>query len=159
MKPTGYKRVRGTRAANRMGGISARPAAQNAPEARFACPPDLSAFMASSSVSQIVQALGVGRGTANHLQHGRWPRDTRRILSAWQTYKGQAECQSGWFLRRVHELGVIRHASREWTSHDLDTHVGQTVAVARTADGLLAQTLEMPPKRLALALVPTGEAT
>ena len=150
MKPAGNDLHRGTRGGGGDAGISAPARLANAPAALHAMPADLQAFMRKKTVSEVASALKTSRKTAHRLRHGYWPADARRILSAWQAYKGRIDGQSGWFLRRVHELGVIRHAGREWVCDGLTPYVGQTVAAAKTPSGLLAQTLEMPPKRLAL---------
>ena len=144
---------RGTRAAKGLGGTSARVGSVNAPVARKGAPADLVAFLHAKTVTEVAAALETSRKTAYRLRHGYWPDDARRILSAWQAYKGRADAQGGWFLRRVHAGGVVRHAGREWAAHGLSACAGRTVAVARTADGLLAQTLDMPPERMALAPV------
>ena len=144
----------GTSRANVVGGTCTHPDPQNDADGRFCAPADLVAFVAERPVSKIMAALGIGRGTAHRLRHGYWPADARRILDAWEAYKGRdAAQQSGWFLRRVHAMGVIRHAGREWTARGLELRSGQTLAVARHAGGLLAQTLELPSQRLALTLV------
>lgn len=144
----------GTSVANDGGGTSARVEPLNAPQALFSQTADLAAFVAAKSVREVAEALKVSRATAHRLRHGYWPADARRLLDAWETYKGRSAAQqSGWFLRRVYKLGVIRHAGREWTAHGLELRCGQTLAVARHAGGLLAQTLELPPRRLVLAPV------
>lgn len=144
----------GTRGANDEGSTCARVEPSNAPQALFSQPADFAAFVAAKSVREVAAALNVSRATAWRLAKGYWPGDVRALLDAWEAYKGRSAAQqSGWFLRRVHELGVIRHAGREWTAHGLELRCGQTLAVARRADGLLAQTLELPPLRLALAPV------
>lgn len=147
---------RGTGAAVAAGDTSACLQAQNAPEAPFSAPPDLQAFVQSKTVTEVARALGMSRRTAHRLREGYWPRDTRGILAYWEAFKGRsAQQQSGWFLRRVHAGGLVRHAGIEWTATGLATRTGQTLAVARAVgDALLAQTLELPSQRLALAPVP-----
>lgn len=150
-----YDLDRGTRSANGMVGTSAHPGTQNVAKAPFSGPADLTAFMASRSVTQIMLALNVSRGTAHRLRDGYWPQDARKLQAAWEHYKGRStQQQSGWFLRRVHAGGTVRHAGRDWTAHGLAARIGQTMAVARAeGDVLLAQTLDMPSERLPLAPV------
>lgn len=147
---------RGTRAAVTPGNTSACLRPKNAPEAVFSAPPDLQAFVQSKTVTEVARALGMSRRTAHRLREGYWPRDTRGILAYWEAFKGRsAQQQSGWFLRRVHAGGTVRHAGLEWTAPDLEIRTGQTLAVARAVgNALLAQTLDLPPQRLELVPVP-----
>ncbi len=147
---------RGTRAAVTPGNTSACLRPKNAPEALFSAPPDLLAFVQSKTVTEVARALGMSRRTAHRLREGYWPRDTRGILACWEEYKGRsAQQQSGWFLRRVHAGGLVRHAGLEWTAAGLAMRTGQTLAVARAVgDALLAQTLDLPSQRLELVPVP-----
>lgn len=144
-------------AASGPGGTCATPASSNAPEGPIFQPADLAGFLSEVSLREVALALKVSRTTAHRLKHGYWPSDNRAILHAWGVYKGRSAQQvSGWFLRRVHVGGLVRHAGREWTAPRLSAHTGQTLAVARTVDGgLLAQTLELPSKRM--QLVPMAE--
>jgi len=134
--------------------------AANAPEGAVEVPPDLHAFVQSKTVTEVARALGMSRRTAHRIRLGYWPGDDRALLAAWATYCGRsAQQQSGWFLRRVHAGGLVRHAGIEWTATGLAARTGQTLAVARAVgDALLAQTLELPSQRLALAPVPDGGA-
>ena len=115
-------------------------------------PPDLLEFVRVRAVREVAGALGISRRTAHRLQGGYWPRDARQLLRTWNAYMGRStEQSSGWFLRRVHLGGLVRHAGSEWSAYGLAERTGQTLAVARVrADALLAQTLDMPPHRLQL---------
>ena len=146
-------------AASGPGGTCATPAPSNAPEGPIFQPADLAGFLSEVSLREVALALKVSRTTAHRLKHGYWPSDARAILCAWDNYKGRnAQQVSGWFLRRVHPGGLVLHAGREWNAHRLAAHTGQTLAVARAADGgLLAQTLEMPTERL--HLLPVAQMT
>ena len=131
----------------------------NAPQAVLsACAPpqDLAAWLGGQPVTQVARSLGVSRGQAHRLKTGYWPADHRALLGAWDAYKGRITAQqSGWFLRRVHEGGRVYHAGRMWSAPAMAQRAGQTLAVARSAsDGLLAQTLELPSERFALAALP-----
>lgn len=114
--------------------------------------PGLLAFVSALSVRDAAQALGLSRGTVHELRKGYWPTDARKIVRAWSAYQGRAGVvASSWFLRRVRPGGVVRHADREYTAHQLTARTGQLLAVARAADGsLLAQTLDLPAERLPL---------
>lgn len=142
------------------GGTSAAKPAPRAPEGRVCAPPDLAAFLVASTTSEVARALQVSRGTAHRLTNGYWPADARALVAAWDAYRGRSASQrSDWFLRRVYPGGLVRHAGKQWSAPSLDQRIGQTLAVAR-ADGevLLAQTLEMPPRRLSLSPVSEGAA-
>lgn len=118
-------------------------------------PTDLLAFVRAGSVRDASRALGLSLGTTHRLREGYWPDDPRRIMRAWAAYKGGVgRVVSSWFLRRVAEGGCIRHAGRAWGGVGLALRVGELVAVARTPDGLLAQTLELPAQRLPLEVCP-----
>jgi len=115
-------------------------------------PPDLLGFLHERPVGEAAGALGLARGTVHNLRNGYWPRDPRKIISAWRVYQAKmGVVQSSWFMRRVYAGGVVRHARCEWTGAGLAGRTGQFLAVVRTRDGaLLAQTLELPSERLLL---------
>lgn len=117
-------------------------------------PADLLAFVGATAVTEVARVLGMSRKTAYRLRQGYWPADARALLKAWDTYKGRnTHQQSGWFLRRIHTGGVVRHAGYEWTAPGLAVRIGQTLAVARATDSaLLAQTLELPSERFTLSV-------
>lgn len=142
----------GTRAAKGAGGTGARQEGVGAPGARFCVPSDLAAFVVAHTVTEVAAALGMSRHTAYRLREGYWPRDVRAILSHWDGYKGRSAQQQGrWLLRRVYPGGAVLHAGRTWSARGLAVRVGQSLAVARTVDGvLLAQTLDLPAQRLVL---------
>jgi hypothetical protein len=106
-------------------------------------------------VTVLATALSMSRKTAWRLSKGEWPKDTRKVLAAWATYKGRsADRQSGWFLRRVQQGGTVLHAGRVWTAQTLALRTGQTLAVARCSAGeLVAQTLDLPSVRMSLVPV------
>lgn len=143
---------RGTRAASAAVGISASAQPSSAPQAGFEPPQDLHAFVQRSPVRQVADALGMSRGTAHNLKRGYWPVDPRKLLAAWDAYRGRlSPQQSGWFLRRVQAGGCIHHAGGVWSAPTLAGRDGQTLAVARVnASTLLAQTLELPSMRFVL---------
>ncbi len=142
---------RGVRAARSSGDTSTPDGHCNARDGRFCLPVDLAAFIARQPIRHVAKALGIGVGTAHQLRHGQWHQDAQCLLDAWRHCKGR---ESGWFLRRVHVGGTVRHAGRTWTALGLAERDTQTLAVARAADGsLLAQTLDMPHERLALVQV------
>ena len=118
-------------------------------------PTDLLAFVRAGSVRDASRALGFSLGTTHRLREGYWPDDPRRLLRAWAAYKGGVgRVVSSWFLRRVAVGGCIRHAGLSWSGVGLALRVGELVAVARTPDGLLAQTLELPSQRIPLEVRP-----
>lgn len=112
-------------------------------------------FVRENSVGDVTRDLGVARGTVHRLRHGYWPGDPDKLLMAWGRYKAsRAMVESSWFLRRVREGGMLRHAGHDYTAPRLGARAGQLLAVARAADGsLLAQTLELPAERMPLVLV------
>ena len=148
----------GTSAANGGGSTCARVEPSNAPQALFSQPVDLAAFAAAKPVREVAAALKISRATAYRLAEGYWPRDSRALLDAWETYKGRCAHQtSGWFLRRVHPGGVVLHAGYRWSAHGLAVRVGQQLAVARSTDGLLAHTLDQPAQRFELSPIDEKE--
>ena len=134
------------------GAATASPRGKNAPEGPKSAPPDLMAFLAASTLSGAVDALRLSRPQISRLRSGYWPTDARKIVSAWDRYKGRTtERQSGWFLRRVQPDGTVLHAGQAWAAPGLALRTGQTLAVARSAaDALVAQTLDLPSERFAL---------
>lgn len=152
--PPGNKRHTGTGHANVLGHTSAGVEAENAPKAVFSAPADLRGFVQAQTVTEVARVLGMSRKTAWRLRKDMWPRDMRSVLSAWDAYKGRStHQQSGWFLRRVHAGGVVRHASADWSAPSLALRAGQTLAIARAdANTLLVQTLELPAERFTLAV-------
>lgn len=140
------------------GGISSCPSLSSGLYGPPSPPPELLDFLRAQSVRDAAEALGLARGTVHRLASGYWPSDPRKIVRAWNAYKGRAAVvSSSWFLRRVRLGGVVRHAGRDYTAPRLATRTGQLLAVARSLDGgLLAQTLELPVERLPLSpLEPT----
>lgn len=135
-----------------LGDTCGAPLAVSASQALPSQPADLAAYLGATSVRDAATALKVSRATAYRLKEGYWPADARALLKAWQGYKGRsAQRQSGWFLRRVYEGGMVRHAGHVWTAHGLSVRTGELLAVARTEDGtLLVQTLELPAERFTL---------
>lgn len=127
------------------------PVVANGPGGCFHAPPDLMAFVRDRTVTEVARALGMSRRTAHRLRDGYWPRDTRGILAYWEAYKGRtASQQSRWFLRRVQAGGLVLHAGAAFSAPGVDQREGQTLAVARSTAGLLAQTLELPSARFEL---------
>jgi len=118
----------------------------------FLPPEDLQAFVGRNSERHIAVALGVSRGTAINLRNGRWPRhDGRALIAAWDSYRGRTATQaSRWFMRRVYHGGVVLHAGKAWHASGLEERIGDQVAVARSKDGLLVHTLELPAQRFEL---------
>lgn len=140
-----------TSARGRAGGIGAPPGASAPASGPQRPPADLLRFVAGNSLSRSAQLLGVSRGTVNRLRAGYWPTDARRIVRAWDQYKARSVAVSlSWLTRRVRAGGVVRHAGADYSAPDLLGRAGQMLALARTADGLLAQTLELPSCRFML---------
>lgn len=140
-----------TRGVKQPGGTSHRPGQRNAPQGRLSAPGDLVSFVRERTTSDVRQALGVGQSTVMRLRAGYWPRDARKLLAAWAAYKGRSAAQqSRWFLRRVQCGGLVQHAGASYSAHGLAARHGETLAVARSSAGLLAQTLELPSQRFAL---------
>ena len=118
-------------------------------------PADLREFVQAQAVREAAKALRLSLGTTHRLVQGYWPADPRKIMQAWIAHKGRAgKLASSWFLRRVRSGGLVSHAGQQWTAPGLATRAGELLAVARADDGsLLAQTLDLPAERLALALL------
>ena len=123
-------------------------------------PQDLLDFVRAQSVRDAAQDLGLSRGTVHELRKGYWPADPRKIMQAWNRYKGRRSIvASSWFIRRVRPGGAIRHAGHDYTAPRLAARTGQMLAVARASDGtLIAQTLELPAERLPLVPVADMQA-
>ena len=121
-------------------------------------PADLLEFVRGQSVRQAADALRLSLGTVHRLVQGYWPQDPRKIIEAWTAHKGRSgRIASSWFLRRVRAGGMVSHAGQQWTAPGMATRCGELLAVARGDDGsLLAQTLELPAKRLQLSQVAGG---
>lgn len=117
-------------------------------------PPELASFVRSHSSRAVAAALGVGQGTVTRLRGGYWPADPRKIVQAWNAYKGQTVKRStSWFLRRVSADGV-RHGGKFYSSPYLAGREGELIAVARSAEGdFLAVSLELPTERFLLGRV------
>lgn len=148
----GNKRHTGTSRASGATNTVAAMQPKNAPQGLFTAPADLQGFVHAHTVAEVARALDMSRKTAWRLRQGNWPQDTRKVLRAWAAFTGLSAQQSGWFLRRVHAGGVVRHAGRQWAAPALAARTGQTLAAARvSADTLLVQTLHMPAERFTLA--------
>lgn len=135
-------------------GTSACAEVKNMPEAVFNMPEDLRGFVRCKPVREVARALRISPTAAWRLSKDVWPSDARSVLRAWDTYKGRnTQQQSGWFIRRVHAGGVVRHAGLEWVAPGLRARADQVLAVARVdANTLLVQTLDMPSERFTLAV-------
>lgn len=138
---------------------SAHPMASGCLYGPATAPADLLTFLRERSISEVTKSLGIANGTVHRLRHGYWPHDPRKILQAWSRYKGRhGIVESSWFLRRVRQGGLVRHAGQNYTAPRLAARTGQLLAVAREAGGtLVAQTLELPAERLALDRAPSSE--
>ncbi|QDL55312.1 hypothetical protein [Rhodoferax aquaticus] len=122
-------------------------------------PSDLLVFVRSQPFSKSAAAIGLARGQVHRIAHGYWPNDPRRILAAWEAYRGCTDAPgSSWFLRRVLPGGMVRHARTHYTSARLAFRIGTLVAVARVSGGdLLVQTLELSAERFVLNRVEVAE--
>lgn len=125
---------------------------QNAPAPANAQPADLAGWVAHVSTGDIRRELGVGQSTAMRLKTGYWPADARKLLAAWDAYKGRvAPQQTRWVLRRVSSVGNVGYGCRTWSAPALQARTDQTVAVARIDDTrLLVQTIDLPAERFEL---------
>ena len=95
-------------------------------------PSDLIHFLRESPIGAATRALGMAHGTVHRLRHGYWPSDPRKIMQAWNRYKGRRSIvASSWFIRRVRPGGAIRHAGHDYTAPRLAARTGQMLAVAR----------------------------
>jgi hypothetical protein len=86
------------------------------------------------------------------LKAGYWPADSSKIMRAWNDCKARrGVIVSTWSIRRVRAGGVVRYAGRVYSAAQLAARVGQSLALARDADGrVVAQTLGLPAERLLL---------
>lgn len=142
---------RGTSPAAAPAGTSPCPKGENALQAVCGARAELLGFVLRNSTAHVRLALGVGQSTVMRLRGGYWPNDARKLVAAWESYKGRtASQQSRWFLRRVQAGGAVVHAGQAWGSPGLAGRVGETIACARSTGGLLAQTLELPSARFEL---------
>ena len=148
----GNKRHMPTSCVSVLGDTSACSTAKSASEAVFLVPADLRGFVQGQTVTEVARVLNMSRKAAWRLRKDLWPVDKRSVLRAWDAYKGlSTQQQSGWFLRRVHAGGLVRHAGAEWTAPALAARTGQTLAVARAGvANLLVQTLDLPTERFTL---------
>ena len=142
----------GARAERAPGATSGRPSPLGRPSGPELPPADLLAYVRSTPQLEAARTLGLSKGTIHNLARGYWPADSRKLLAAWQRYKGRhSVVASGWFLRKVYAGGQVRHAGHAYTATGLAARTGQLLAVSRSADGgLLAQTLDLPAERLSL---------
>lgn len=119
-------------------------------------PPDLLEFLRMHPVRYTSKALGLSRGTVYNVAGGHyWPDDSRKIMDAWDQYKGRnLKRKTSWFIRRVSDSGV-KHGGKLYQSPKLAGRYGELLAVARVADdgGLLAQSLELPAERFVLSVL------
>jgi hypothetical protein len=143
----------GTRAERARGATSGAAAAPKRASGPDSAPADLLAYICTAPQLEAVRTLGLSKGTIHNLARGYWPSDSRKIMRAWQRYKGShGVVASGWFLRKVYAGGLVRHAGQAYTATGLAARSGQLLAVSRAADGgLLAQTLDLPAQRVSLA--------
>lgn len=142
------------------GGTCASPAPCKRLQGPEFAPADLLLFLRENPIGDVTRALGLAKGTVHRLRHGYWPADPRKIMQAWNRYKGRRSIvASSWFIRRVRPGGAIRHAGHDYTAPRLAARTGQMLAVARASDGtLIAQTLELPAERLPLVPVADMQA-
>lgn len=149
---------RAPRAANAAGGTHASPAPKNRSNTPIFAPAELLHFVRESGASDVARELGLTRATVYRLRDGYWPSNPANILHAWARYKAGRGVVDSWFLRRVRPGGLVRHAGQDYSAPGLPARTGQMLAVARAADGsLLAQTLELPAERIALAVAPNTQ--
>lgn len=122
-------------------------------------PPDLRAFLGNRSVTEVAEVLHLGKGTASRIKRGIYPHAPHKLLRRWEVVKSGGAVPVGkWALRRVLTDAMVHEAvlfdGALYSGAGLLGMRGRQIAVAPTADGgLLAQTLDMPPQRLPLALV------
>lgn len=121
----------------------------------LSAPSDLLAFVRAHPVRYVSDALCLSRGTVHNLLAGYWPADARKIMQAWDLYKGRHFKRStSWFIRRVGADGLLRHGRQVYGAAQLASRAGELLAVARGADGaLLAVALELPAERFPLQRV------
>lgn len=118
-------------------------------------PPGLLVFLDEVSVAEAAETLGMSRKQVHRLRSGYWPADSRKVVAAWEAYRGRAAVvASSWFLRRVQCDALVRHGAHLYTGHRLGEHAGRLLALARTVEGqLVAQTLGGQQRMLVLERV------
>lgn len=122
-------------------------------------PPDLRAFLGNRSVSEIAEVLQLGKGTASRIKRGIYPHAPNKLLKRWEAVRAGGAVPVGiWAMRRVVADATVHNAvlygGALYSGAGLLGMRGRQIAVAPMADGgLLAQTLDLPPQRLPLALV------
>lgn len=135
------------------GGISKRL------EGLSSLPPPLRAFLRNRSVTEIADALQLGKGTASRIKRGIYPHAPHKLLKRWESIQASGAVPVGtWALRRVLADAMVHAAilydGALYSGAGLQGMQGRQLAVARTANGgLLAQTLDIPPERLQLVPV------
>lgn len=135
-----------------VGGDTSTPSATStASKAANSPPVDLLGFVLETPTREVVRVLGLSKGTVHNLRSGYWPADARKIMQAWDAYKGRSlQRATSWFVRRVQADGV-HHSGKVYASPQLAGRTGELLAVARAADGtLIAQALELPADRFTL---------
>lgn len=145
---------RGRRRVRVLGNVISCPAPSEGLYGPKSQPPELASFVHLHSSRAVAAALGVGQGTVTRLKGGYWPADPRKIVQAWNAYKGRTvQRATSWFVRRVSADG-LHHGGKRYQAAQLAGRAGELMAVARTSDGgLLAQSLELPAERFVLARV------
>ena len=134
--------------------------AASKPLAGLPClPPDLRAFLRNRSVTEIADALQLGKGTASRIKRGIYPHAPHNLLKRWESIQASGAVPVGaWALRRVLADAMVHAAilydGALYSGAGLQGMQGRQLAVTRTANGgLLAQTLDIPPERLQLVPV------
>ena len=134
--------------------------AASKPLAGLPClPPDLRAFLRNRSVTEIADALQLGKGTASRIKRGIYPHAPHKLLKRWESIQASGAVPVGtWALRRVLADAMVHAAilydGALYSGAGLQGMQGRQLAVTRTANGgLLAQTLDIPPERLQLVPV------
>lgn len=142
-----------------LGGTSMAGGASKGLAGLASLPPDLRAFLANRSVTEIAEVLHLGKGTASRIKRGIYPHAPHKLLKRWESVRANGAVPVGmWALRRVLADAMVHEAvlfdGALYSGAGLLGMRGRQIAVAPTADGgLLAQTLDLPPQRLPLALV------
>ena len=122
-------------------------------------PPDLRAFLRNRSVTEIADALQLGKGTASRIKRGIYPHAPHKLLKRWESVQASGAVPVGaWALRRVLADAMVHAAllydGALYSGAGLQGMQGRQLAVTSTANGgLLAQTLDIPPERLQLVPV------
>lgn len=143
--------ARGRSPAEGLGHTLTCPGLPNGANGLQSQPADLAAFVRMSSTREVASVLGVGHGTVTRLKQGYWPADSRKIVQAWDRYKGRSVRRAtSWFIRRVSADG-LRHGGKVYGAAQLAGRAGELLVVARVTDAeLLAQALELPAERFVL---------